>query len=411
MMQLLQWLMVLALAMLGGRLISKIKLPSILGWLIIGMLFGPHALGLMPQPILDAVWYKTVIMWMQCALGLMLGTELVWKELKSYGKGLTVTTLTQSLGTFCFVTLVFAIVFLSTGVPVYLAFLFGGIALATAPAPALSIVNEFHAKGPVTNTLLPMAVLDDIVAIIVFFTVNSVVANSVSGGSIPLYMVPVMVLLPVILGLVTGLPSGWLLNRVRGRVQTLAVLLTGITLTVGIGWLINTKILSGIALNYMLMGVSFSAVFTNMLSRERLAEITDNFHPFLAVSLLAAIVDLGAPLNYHLILGAGFYTFLYIAARGAGKYFGARFGAKAMQMPNAVQKYLGLTLLPHSGVSLVFTGIACATLSSRPELVGILQGTIAAAAVINEIIAVIAAKKGFELAGEIETKSYPCLRE
>lgn len=121
----------------------------------------------------------------------------------------------------------------------------------------------------------------------------------------------------------------------------------------------------------------------------------------MAISLLAAIVDLGAPLNYHLILGAGGYTFLYIAARGAGKYFGARFGAKAMKMPDTVQKYLGLTLLPHSGVSLVFTGIACATLTSRSELVGILQGTIAAA-VINEIIAVIAAKKGFELAGEIE---------
>ena len=309
-MQLLQWLMALVLAAFAGRLVSKIKLPSILGWLIIGMLLGPHALGLMPQPVLDAVWYKTVIMWMQCAFGLMLGTELVWKELKSYGKGLTVTTLTQSLGTFCFVTLVFAIVLWLADVPVYLAFLFGGIALATAPAPALSIVNEFHAKGPVTNTLLPMAVLDDIVAIIVFFTVNSIVASSVSGGSVPLYMIPVMVLLPVIIGLVTGLPAGWLLNRVRGRVQTLAILLAGITLTVGIGWLINTKILSGITL----------------------------------------------------------------------------------------KKCLGLTLLPHSGVSLVFTGIACATLASQPELIGILQGTIAAAAVINEIIAVIAAKKGFELA-------------
>lgn len=402
MIQLLQWLMVLALAALAGRLISKLKLPSILGWLIVGMLLGPHALGLMPQPVLDAVWYKTVIMWMQCALGLMLGTELVWKELKSYGKGLTVTTLTQSLGTFCFVTLVFAIVFVLADVPVYLAFIFGGIALATAPAPALSIVNEFHAKGPVTNTLLPMAVLDDIVAIIVFFTVNSVVANSVSDGSVPLYMIPVMVLLPVILGLVTGLPAGWLLKNVKGRVKTLAVLLVGITLTAGIGWLINTKMLSSITLNYMLMGVSFSAAFTNMVGKERLEEITDYFHPILAVSLLAAIVDLGAPLNYHLILGAGFYTFLYIAARGSAKYFGARFGAKAMKMPEAVQKYLGLTLLPHSGVSLVFTGIACATLTSQPELIGILQGTIAAAAVINEIIAVIAAKKGFELAGEIE---------
>ena len=402
MIQLLQWITVLMLAALFGKLLSKLKMPSILGWLIVGMVFGPHALGLMPQSVLDAEWYKTVIMWMQCAFGLMLGTELVWKKLKNYGKGLIVTTVTQSIGTFLFVTLVFAVVFLFADVPVYLAFIFGGIALATAPAPALSIVNEFHAHGPVTNTLLPMAVLDDVVAIIVFFTVNSVIAGSVSGGSVPLYMIPVMIFLPVVIGVITGFPAGWLLERAKGRAQTLAVLFVGITLTVGIGWVMNVKVLSGITLNYMLMGVSFSAVFTNTVDQERLEEITHCFHPVLAVSLLAAIVDLGAPLDYHLIMGAGLYTFIYIAARGAGKYFGARFGAKAMKMPDTVQKYLGLTLLPHSGVSLVFTGIACSTLASEPELVGIVQGTVAAAAVINEIIAVIAAKKGFESAGEIE---------
>lgn len=145
--------------MLVGKLFAKIKLPSILGWLIIGMLFGPHALGLVSRPILDAVWYKTAIMWMQCAFGLMLGTELVWKELRNCGKALIITTLTQSLGTFCFVTFVFAIVFPLADVPIHLAFIFGAISLATAPAPALSIVNEFHANGPVTNTLLPMAVM------------------------------------------------------------------------------------------------------------------------------------------------------------------------------------------------------------------------------------------------------------
>ena len=124
--------------------------------------------------------------------------------------------------------------------------------------------------------------------------------------------------------------------------------------------------------------------------------------PILGISLLAAIVDLGAPLDYHLILGAGLYTFVYIAARTFGKYFGARIGAKLTHMPDTVRKYLGLTLLPHSGVSLVFTGIICSTLASAPALVQIVQGTIAAAAVINEFIAVIAAKKGFELAGEIK---------
>ena len=63
-------------------------------------------------------------------------------------------------------------------------------------------------------------------------------------------------------------------------------------------------------------------------------------------------------------------------------------------------------MLPHSGVSLVFTGIICTALAaSKPDLAVIVKGTIAAATVINEIIAVIAAKKGFELAGEIQTDS------
>ena len=341
---------------------------------------------------------------MQCAFGLMLGTELVWKKIKNYGKGLIVTTLTQSLGTFFIVTAVFALIFWVTNIPLYLSFIFGGIALATAPAPALSIVNEFHAKGPVTDTLLPMAILDDIVAIVVFFTVNSVISSYVSGGSVSLYMIPLMIFLPIIIGSFTGIFAGLLLKKTRGRVRTLIILIVGITLTVGIGWFVNVKVLSGITLNYMLMGVVFSAAFTNMVDEERLNEITDCFHPILAISLLAAIVDLGAPLNYHLILGAGLYTFIYIISRGTGKYLGARLGAKAMKLPDTVQKYLGFTLLPHSGVSLVFTGIACSTLTGQPELVGIVQGTIAAAAIINEIIAVIAAKKGFELAGEIKKK-------
>ena len=402
-----RWILTLIMAFIAGKLINKIRMPAILGWVIVGMLLGPHAAGLMSQSIMDLGWYKIIITWMQCAFGLMLGTELVWKKLRQYGKGLVVTTLTQSLGTFFLVSLIFGIVFAVSGVPVYLALVFGGIALATAPAPTISIVNEFHTKGPVTDTLLPMAVMDDIVAIAVFFTVNSFIARMVSGGSIPLYMIPVMIFLPIIIGIVTGLPAGVLLKKVNGKGKTLCVLLGGITLTVVIGYIFNTRIFTNITLNYMLMGVSYSAVFSNMVSEERLNEIIQWFNPILGISLVAAIVDLGAPLDYHLILGAGFYTFIYIGSRAGGKYFGARLGAKAAKMPETVQKYLGLTLLPHSGVSLVFTGIICSVLSvSEPELAMIVKGIIAAAAVINEIIAVIVAKKGFELAGEINRSEH-----
>ena len=60
-------------------------------------------------------------------------------------------------------------------------------------------------------------------------------------------------------------------------------------------------------------------------------------------------------------------------------------------------------LNPDIIVSLVFTGIAVSVLKgSDPASTKIIQGTIAAAAVINEIIAVIAAKKGFEWTGELK---------
>lgn len=401
MMLFLRWILTLLCAMIIGKIMTKIRMPAILGWLLAGMLLGTNAANLMPKEVLNAQWYKILLMVMQCGVGLMLGTELIWRKLKKSGRALLITTLTQSLGTFFIVSFVFGLVFAIQNIPLYLAFIFGGIALATAPAPALSIVREFHTEGPVTDTLLPMAVLDDIVGIGVFFTVNAMVARQVSAGAVSLLMVPVMIFVPIIIGVVCGVPIGWALKKIHGNVLTLVILIAGICLTTAIGALINVKLFPSVNLNYMLMGVSFSAAFTNMVKEERLNDIVGIFNPVLGICLLAAIVDLGAPLDYHLIIGAGAYTFIYIFSRAFGKYFGARTGAKLTHMPETVKKYLGLTLLPHSGVSLVFTGIACSTLAAEPGLVMIVQGTIAAAAVINEIIAVIAAKKRFQLAKEI----------
>lgn len=401
----LRWLAAIVLAFVIGKLVSKLKLPSILGWLIGGMILGPYAFSLIPNELIGAGWYQNIIHVLECAVGLMIGTELIWKRMKEYGKALIVTTLTQSLGTFALVSAVFSIVFSASGIPVYLAFLFGGIALATAPAPALSIVREFKTDGPVTKTLIPMAALDDMVGVVVFFTTIAIVARNVSGTAMPVWMIPVMVLLPLAIGIITGIPAGLLLKKEHSKPTTLAILIGMVLVTAVIGFLCNTYLMPSPVLNFMLMGMAFSAAFSNIVSEEWLAQIVTDFNPVLGISMIVVILNLGAPLDYHAILGAGLFTAIYIVSRACGKYFGARFGAKATGMPKTVQRYLGLVLLPHSGVSLVFTGIAVSTLSNAaPECAKIIQGTIAAAAVINEIIAVIIAKKGFEWAGEFEKK-------
>lgn len=400
-MLLIRLLAAIILAALIGRIIAKIKLPSILGWLIAGMILGPHAISLLNDTLLENEFYLIGIHILECAVGLMIGTELVWKKIQKTGKSIIITTLTQSLGTFILVSGVFACVFYFMEIPLYLAFIFGGIALATAPAPALSIVREFKTKGPVTDTLVPMAALDDMVGVVVFFTTISIVARNISEQKMPIYMIAVVVLLPLLIGVITGLIGGVVLKKEKSKRITLIYLLILIIVTAGIGFIFNTYIMPKPLLNFMLMGMAFSATFSNMVSEERLEEIVLAFNPILGIAMIIVILNLGAPLDYHSIFGAGIFTVVYIIARACGKYFGAWTGAYFTKSPDAVRKYLGLTLLPHSGVSLVFTGIAATTLTgAAPECAKIIQGTIAAAAVINEVIAVIAAKKGFEWAGE-----------
>lgn len=391
----------IAIALAAGKLISKLKLPSILGWLIAGMMIGPHALNLLNSSVLDSRWFQTLESLFECTFGLMIGTELIWKEMKKAGPQILVTTVTESLGTFLVVSLVFGTIFWLTDIPIYLAFMFGGIALATAPAPSLSVVNELKTDGPVTKTLIPMAALDDLVGALVFFLVIAFVSAHISSAGIPVPVVLFLVFLPVIIGGAAGFVTGKMLQHTKTLTSTLIVMLAMLLVSADIGFAINSMLPTPV-LNFMLIGMSFSTVFSNMITEEPLNGIMKVMNPVIGFSMVAVILNLAAPLDYHLIFNAGIYTAIYIIARAIGKYTGAYFGAAVTHSPASVRKYLGFTLLPHSGVSLVFTGIAVSVLSGpAPECAALIQGTIAAAAVINEIIAVFMAKKGFEWAGEL----------
>ena len=338
---------------------------------------------------------------LECTFGLMIGTELIWKQMKTAGPQILITTITESLGTFLVVSLVFGVIFWSSGIPLYLAFMFGGIALATAPAPSLSVVNDLKTSGPVTRTLIPMAALDDLVGALVFFLVIALVSAHISTAGIPVSMVLFLVFLPVLIGILTGFITGKMLQHTKTPASTLTVMLIMLLVSAGIGFASNSMLPAPV-LNFMLIGMSFSAVFANMITEEQLSGMMKVMDPVIGFAMIVVILDLGAPLDYHLIFGAGIYTAIYIIARAIGKYSGAYFGAAITHAPDTVKRYLGFTLLPHSGVSLVFTGIAVSVLEGpAPECASIIQGTIAAAAVINEIIAVFMAKKGFEWAGEL----------
>lgn len=388
---LLRLLIVVVLGFLFGKLASKLKMPAVLGFLIAGMALGPNAANLLTQEILDAPTYERLISVLECGMGLMLGTEMVWKRMRRYGKQVLTITLTESLGTFLVVSAASCAIFYLTGVPVFLGLVFGGIALATAPAPALSIVTEYHTDGPVTRTLIPLAVLDDVAAITVFLGVMSVVLKQTSGSNVLGYLI-----------LLVGLPVSALLRKSQNPKTNSVIALLGVLTAAGITLAANTYLMPFPILNFMLTGMVYSAVFANRIPEEQLNGMMSRCTSIIGGCFTLIILNLGAPLDYHLILNAGLFTAIYIVTRAVGKIGGAAIGAHLSHAPVTVRKYLGLTLMPHSGVSLVLTGIAISSLTGALSQYGyIVRDTIAAATVINEVIAVFWARKGFQLAGEL----------
>lgn len=182
-------ILAMVMAFAFGRIVVRAKLPAILGWLMAGMIMGPYLLNIMSQEILDKSTVTLFANLMETFAGIVIGSELIYNDLKKFGKNIAVMTLFQSIFTLIFVSFIFAIVLYVMKLPLYLSIVFGGIALATAPAPSIAIVKQYGAKGPVTNTLIPMAVLDDLVAIVIFFTTISIIRANLNGQGIqiPLY--------------------------------------------------------------------------------------------------------------------------------------------------------------------------------------------------------------------------------
>ncbi len=395
-------LLALAISYLFGILVTKLHLPAILGWLVGGMMLGPNGFGIVDNSIISAGWYSVAMDVFECAAGLMIGMTLVPARLRKSGRGIVVTTLTQAIGTFILVTAVFIAVFVfAADIPWYFAPIMGAVALATAPAPVLSVVREYRSKGPLTDTLVPMAALDDVIGVIVFFLVMTGVAAHLSIAMVPWYFLPLVLVVPLFIGVVVGHFSGIVLLHVSSRKKSVLVVSVGILISAAAGYFINVDVLPYPVLSFLLVGIAFSASFSNIVAEKRLEELMRDCSPLLGLSLVFLLFDLGCPMDYHLVIGAGLYTLIYIGSRAFGKYAGAFFGARASGLPKSVQLNLGLTILPHSGMSLVFTGIAVSVLAPyAPGFTSVLQGTIASAAVINEVLAVLLLRAGLKNAGE-----------
>jgi Kef-type K+ transport system membrane component KefB len=376
------------LALLSSKLMKKIKLPNVTGYLIIGLLAGPYCLKILSKDVIDQLSIIPDI-----ALGFIafsIGAEFKLSYLEQVGKAPVIIAFTEGFGA----TLAVDLILIALGNDVSFSIVLGSIAAATAPAATLMVVRQYKAKGPVTDMLLPVVAIDDAVAIIAFGLSVAIAKAINSTESVSLaatILDPVLEILGALLfGALLGVILKFLTKWFTGRGNRLSAAIAMILVCIGVSNMLG--------LSPLMACMAMSAIFVNLSSvSDKVFEQVDRFTP--PVFMLFFFVS-GADLNINILPSVGVIGLLYVIFRVVGKVAGAALGAKISNVEAVVKKYLGYTLIPQAGVAIGLTSVAMEVV---PEYGTKIRTIVLCGTVIYELIGPVVTKLALKKAGEIQS--------
>ena len=216
---------ILLFGLLVGWIFSKMKLPSLLGMIIVGIVLSPHCLNLVDDSILTISGDLR-----QIALVIILtraGLSLNFSDLKKVGRPAIlmcfVPACIEMMGTIIFAPLLL-------GVSILDAAIIGSVMAAVSPAVVVPRMIKLIEDGYGTDKSIPQLILAgasvDDVFVIVVFTALTTLASTGEISAINFIQIPTSILLGVLLGGVVGTILVWFFRRfhIRDSVKVLIIL-------------------------------------------------------------------------------------------------------------------------------------------------------------------------------------------
>lgn len=335
---------------MGGRLFQKLRIPQVVGYIIIGVILGDSVLRIVGQDIILKL--QPFNYFALGLIGFMVGGELKKDVFSKYGKQLMTILFCEGIGPFILVTLFVTgagiILFRDWKTSFALALLFGAIASATDPATTTEVLREYKARGPLTRTIIGIVALDDGLALLLFVIASSIAGSLVGNIQANIFRTFFNSVYEIGGAVVLGLLSGVILSKIlrnyseEGRLLAFSIgtvlLVTGLSLAIHVDMLLASMTLGVVVVN----------------SRPRKSKDTfklvEAFTPPIYVLFFVLV---GAKLNLRHMAS---FTFLlvsvYLAGTMLGKAFGSRFGARISGAPKFVQRYLPLSLFSQAGIAI-----------------------------------------------------------
>lgn len=376
--------------MIAGLLLTRVaklvKLPNVTGYLVAGLLIGPYCFKLISSDMLETLDILTT-----AALGFIafsIGSEFKLAHIKAIGGKIILITVCEALGAVILVD----VVVIAFGFPVPMALTMGAIAAATAPAATLLVVRQYHAKGELTSTLLPVVAMDDAIGLMAYAISVSVAKMIQNGDAFNVMTTVVDPLLEILLSLAAGGVLGAIVaisNRFfHSKANRLSISIAAV--------LLGASLAQRFDLSPLLLCMSIGAVYVNL--RDDAIQTLEHVDTWTPPLFMLFFVISGADLNVSMLPKLGLIGVLYIVSRVVGKYFGAYLGCTISKTSPTIRKYLGLSLVPQAGVAI---GIAQLAVRELPQYGASIQAVILCATLIYELIGPVLTKASLIKAGEI----------
>ncbi len=376
-----------------GRLCQLVRLPTITGYIVAGLLLSESVSGIVDHHTVASLSPITEVA--LSFIAITIGGEFHFAKLRRTGGKILTITLFEAILAAVVVSVVLGFLLL----PFAYALLLGAIAAATAPAATVVIVRDLHARGEFVDYLFGVVAFDDAVSVLLFSIGFAMVTPLLLGGDAHggnVLLAFAHGLAEIGLSALAGIVAALLIHAVAGRrrpdnevlVITLGVLFAATALVFLLG------------LSALISNMCTGVVLVNLAARNR--RVFAALEPITAPIFALFFILAGAELDMS-VIGQGPVVVLglvYLAARFGGKMVGVTVGSLLVQAPANVRRYLGYCLFPQAGVAIGLAMVVQGStlFSGAPaevrEMLRLLTNVVLFSVFVNELIGPLISRFG-----------------
>lgn len=377
-----------------GEFARAAHVPKIVGYLVAGLVFGPHAFGVFDAPSAESL--SSISSLAIALIAFLAGAELQWSEVRARGRVILAMLASEIGTTFVFITVVMLalrpfvpVMAGSWTVAIAIAVLVASVLVVHSPAVTIALLSETRATGEVARTTLGIVLVADVLVVLLFSGTLALTRGVLAGGGAgpSPALLAWEILGAMAIGAVLGALVALYLRWQTGELFVFAILVA----------LFGVELAKVSHVETLLMLLTAGFVMENV-SGGRGAALREAMERSAAPVFVVFFALAGAHIEPRQVVSLAVVAVPLVLARMLGIWTGSRAGARWAGAPEPIRRHVWKGLISQAGVAL---GLATLLARSLPGVGTELQALILSVIAINETVGAIFFRRGLAAAGEL----------